>query len=666
MKYSYAFQLMTAGILLFGGSTWAQQKGKPSKSSAKADILLTFDNKQTVSKQEFERVYQKNNGGYDVAKTHKPEQYRDYLNLYINFKRKVFEAEAKGLDKERGFQQEFEQYRKQLAQPYLTAKEVDDRLVQEAYDRSKFSINADHILVNVSESALPADTLKAYQQIWGYRDSVLKGGKSFAYMAEKYSQDPSAKSNKGNLGYFNVFEMVYPFESAAYNTPVGQVSMPVRTQFGYHLVKVNERVAYEGKKRVSHIIVRVGDRFSAKDTAQAHRRIDEIYENIQKGGDFAELAKQFSDDPSTASKGGDLGTGRLIAEMENIKMTLGENQVSKPFQTPFGWHIMKVSEVEKLKSFDEAKAGLKQRIGRDSRAQISRDVLIARVKKEAGYTFNEANFKKFAGTLDDKFPQGTWKPDSAAKYGEVFFKIGDTLRTAKQFIAFYEARKPRMANAKPEEAANSLLKAFVDDEVIKFEEARLPQVSADYNFLLKEYHDGILLFSLMEKMVWKKAVEDTAGLHKFYETNKEGFKADATVEVKEYRTTKREIADEVYKMLQAGKSDAEIDTVVNKTSSIALTRRTQFFEKGKTDTDTEVLFDKSVGYISNIKEENKGSLFRIWVITAKRPAGIKPFEMAKSECITKYQDALEKSWLQELEKKYPVKVHEDVFAKLYK
>lgn len=660
--FNMKLRIFLALCLAFGAVTaLAQKKAQPAQD--KSPALLTFGNKQTVTQAEFERVYQKNNGGYEKAKTHTPAQYREYMDLYTNFKRKVFEAEAMGLDKQPAFVQEYEQYRKQLAQPYLTAKEVEDRLIQEAYDRSKAVVNADHLLISIAEGASPADTLEAYKKIMAYRDSVVTGGKAFGYMAEKYSTDPSAKTNKGNLGYFTAFDMVYPFESAAYNTAVGGVSMPVRTQFGYHLVKVNDRKPFDGKKRVAHIIVRVGDRYSAKDTAQARKRIFEIHEQLKQGADFVELAKQFSDDAGTATKGGDLGFGRLIPEMENAKAVLGEGGFTEPFMTSFGWHIMKVTEVEKIKSFEESKSQLKQKISRDSRSQISREVLIERVKKAGGYKSNDAVLTSFAAKLPADFARGNWKPDSGAKYPEVLFTIGDTTRTLQHFVTYLQAKHPRFPNMTAQEAAKAAFKQYADEEVVHFEEARLPETNPDYRFLLKEYHDGILLFTLMEKMVWKKAVEDTAGLHKFYDANRDQFKADETVDVREYRTTKREVADQVLAMLNEGKTDAEIDSVVNKTSSIALTRTRVFHERGKSNADA-TLFDKKVGYISGIIEDK--NMFRIQVIEQKLPAGVKVFDMAKSECITKYQDYLEKQWLAELAKKYPVKINEKVFLNLYK
>ncbi|MEL6845954.1 MAG: peptidylprolyl isomerase, partial [Bacteroidota bacterium] len=349
--------------------------------------LLSFD-QGAVSKAEFERVYAKNNGGLEKAAAQSADDYREYLDLYVNFKRKVFEAEAMGLDTTPAFKQEFETYRKQLVQPYLSAKEVEDKLIREAYDRSGYLVSASHILIMANQDASPEDTLKAYKRVLALRDSVVNHGKDFADLAAMYSEDPSAKQNSGALGYFSAFDMVYPFENAAFTTTVGEVSEPLRTRFGYHILKVNDKIKREGTKTVAHIIVRVGDRYSAKTEDQAVEIINEIHQKLKNGGDFAILAQQYSDDPNSANNGGDLGSGRLLPVMEELKNKMVEGEYSEPFQTRFGWHILKVTNVEKRPEFEEAEPGLKQKIQRDSRAQVSRTALIQRIKKESNFAID--------------------------------------------------------------------------------------------------------------------------------------------------------------------------------------------------------------------------------------------------------------------------------------
>lgn len=628
-------------------------------------VLLSFS-KENVSKAEFERVYAKNNGGPEAASAHTTEQFQEYLDLYVNFKRKVFEAEAMGLDTTPAFIQEFGTYKKQLAQPYLSAKEVENQLIQEAYERSGYLVNASHLLINATPEASPEDSLRAYNQALAYRDSIVNGGKSFGEIAQKYSQDPSAKSNKGDLGFFSAFDMVYPFETAAFTTEVGQVSMPVRSQFGYHLVKVNDRIKNEGTKRSAHIIIRIGDRYSAKNEEQAKEKIDEIYQKLKDGADFGALAAQQSDDPGSASKNGDLGTGRLLPEMEAYKLKLSEGEFSEPFSTRFGWHIMKVTEVQKQATFEEAMPGLKQRISRDSRSQISKSALINRIKKENEYALVGDNFNQFKASLDEKFPRGSWTPDTAQAelYAKPLFQLaGGYTQSIQDFIDYYKQTRSRAPNLSPQSAADRFLNSFVEKQLLQYEEDLLPEKNPEFRYLLKEYRDGILLFTLMEQKVWKKAVEDTTGLKAFYESNKDDFKADVILDVKEYRSTEKSTIEQVEKLLKEGKTETQIDSAINRESSLNLRITSQSYEKGKADLADE-LFDQSVGFQSDIIQQTE--FFKVLVIEEKYPAGIKPFEKAKSESITRYQDHLESEWLKELEQKYPVKINETVFGELYK
>ncbi|MFN0199992.1 MAG: peptidylprolyl isomerase [Bacteroidia bacterium] len=644
----------------------------PAQKSS-SPILLSFPKKEDVNKAEFERVYQKNNGGYDAAAKHSPQQYREYLNLYINFKRKVFEAEELGLDKTSAFQAEYNSYKKQLAQPYMGAKEAEEKLIQEAYNRSLTSVSANHLLVKVEELAPAEDTLIAYNKCLAYRDSVIKGKKSFEEMAEKYSEDPSAKDNKGALGYFNVFDMVYPFENGAYNTAVGQISMPIRSRFGYHLIKVNDKVKNEGSKRVSHIIIRVGDRYSAKDSSQAIAKINELYDKLKGGSDFAELARNFSDDPNTASKGGDLGDGRLRPELENYKMKLGKGEYSAPFKTAFGWHILRVTDAKTPSTLETMRTELKRKIERDSRSQLSKQALIERIKRENKVTINRKNFDTFKAKLTPEFIKGTWGKkdykDSADLKLEAY-NLLDGKKTVSvaisDYVAYYLKNKGLMraySKMSPQQAADALLTRFIDEQMLQFEEDHLADKNPDYKALLKEYRDGILLFSLMEQKVWKKAVEDSVGLKKYYTDNAKTFQADEMIDVREYRSPDEAVLKQVEELMAQGNDEKFIDSVMNSQSALKLRITTQTFEKGKTESAAK-MFGKNVGERSEITKE--GESYKIWIVEKKFPAGIKPFEKAKSECITKYQDQLEKDWLKALEAKYPVKVNEKTFGKLYK
>lgn len=652
----------------------ASQSSKMMEEQGPA--LLIFPGEDTVYKGDFEYVYQKNNGGWDAAAKHTQEQYKEYLDLYINFKRKVLEAEANGLHETDAFKNEFEGYRKQLAQPYLVDKSVQEELIEEAYERSKVVVSAAHILFLAGPETPPADTLKAYQKALSIRDSIVNHDKDFSEMAKRHSEDPSAKSNLGDLGYFSVFDMVYPFETGAFNTPLGTVSEPVRSGYGYHLIKVNDRMDNPGKKTAAHLIVRVGPQYSTKTDEEAEARINEIHKLLEEGSDWNEMVRKYSDDPNTTERGGDLGKGRLIPEMENAKRSLGNGDFSPPFQTSFGYHILKITDVEEVKTFEEAKPEIKNRISRDARSTLSRERLIAKVKRENDFRSYPDNIALFAKHIEDQgqtsaYARGFWRPVDSLMgnlYDVRVYSLGKGANvvhgTVRDFINYYTKERKGMDGVNAQQATDRFMNSYFEEAALDYEEMQLPKKHREYRELLKEYRDGILLFTLTEDKVWRKAVEDTTGLQNYFNSHKADFMASERVVVNEYITDGEAAIKQVEGMLKEGKTEQEISDAINVNSSLKLTVRTQTYEKGKSSS-VDQLFGKAIGYISPV-DVYGNNRYRIFVVKENLPAGQKEFADAKSEAITQYQNYLEAEWLKELKEKYPVTVEEKVIEKLFK
>ena len=364
-------------------------------------VLMTVDGKP-VTRSEFEAIYKKNNKDAPVTK----EALDEYLELFINYKLKVREAESVGMDTISKFAQELAGYRTQLARPYLIDRDLNDQLMQEAFARSKKEVRASHILVQLAPDALPMDTMIAWNRIIALRDRVMKG-EDFASVAQAKggSDDPSAAKNGGDLGWFSALQMVYPFETAAYTTKTGEVSMPVRTRFGYHIIKkVGERDA-RGTMKAAHIMLRAPETDTPEKAAQTEKRINEIYEMVSTGKmSFADAALKFSEDEGSSSKGGELpefSTGKMIEEFEDQAFALAaNNDISKPFKTRYGWHIVQRLSSSPPADFDQAKGELKNKISRDSRAEITRKAFLEKLKKSYHYTPATKNLKKVAALVD--------------------------------------------------------------------------------------------------------------------------------------------------------------------------------------------------------------------------------------------------------------------------
>ncbi|MCB9184040.1 MAG: peptidylprolyl isomerase [Flavobacteriales bacterium] len=370
-----------------------------AQNGAADPVLMTVDG-QPVTRAEFEAIYKKNNK--DAAVT--PEALDEYMQLFINYKLKVREAETLGMDTITKFRNELDGYRKQLARPYLIDRELNDALLREAFDRSQQEVRASHILVQVAPDALPEDTLAAWNKLMGLRARVLKG-EDFATVAKASSDDPSAAKNGGDLGWFSALQMVYPFENAAYSTPVGEVSQPVRTRFGYHILKVAGKRPARGQVKVAHIMLRSTDQDTPEKQASAEQRIKEIHKQLASGAmTFGDAALKFSEDESTNTKGGELGqfgTGKMIEEFEDAAFALKEpGQISEPVKTRFGWHIIKSIEVIPPPTYEQAKGELKSKIARDSRAEITRKAFLAKLKQDYGFTLYPKNIAPLYKLVD--------------------------------------------------------------------------------------------------------------------------------------------------------------------------------------------------------------------------------------------------------------------------
>ncbi|GAA4044052.1 hypothetical protein GCM10022409_32670 [Hymenobacter glaciei] len=544
------------------------QAAKPAATTATTapagpavEMLGTYP----VPANEFAYVYRKNNS--TAADYGTRQSVTDYLDLYTNFRLKVLEAEQRGLDTTQAFKRELDGYRQQLAQPYLTEKSVTDQLVREAYDRMGQEVSASHILIRVAPDAAPADTLAAYSKVTALRQQAV-AGTDFAQLARASSEDPSARENGGKLGYFTAMQMVYPFESAAYNTPVGQISAPIRTRFGYHVIKVNDKRTAQGEIKVAHLMIRMNPSAAKADSLTARKKIDELYSRLKKGESWDKLVTQFSEDAGSAANGGELppfGTGRMIPSFEESAFKLQKpGDLSAPVQTPYGWHVIKLIEKQPLAKFADLEAGLKSKVSKDSRSELNKAAFLKRVRQEDQfveipaakiYAFSKADTALVAGRFKYQFMAGEGMKPAQAKSGGgkmPLFLIKNKPYYVSDFLTYVQQNQRPRAGAQPSFAMQQLYDQYVEQSLTEFEKGSLDTKYEDYRMLVKEYRDGILLFQLMDEKVWSKAIEDTVGLKKFFADNQAKYQWDQRVQGRVISAATPALLARVQKELKTG------------------------------------------------------------------------------------------------------------------
>ena len=455
---------------------------------------------------------------------------------------KVMEGEELQLDSARQFKLELKSYKNQSSQQYLVDKEVTEELVNEAISRAKLDIRASHILINCSEKASGKDTVAAYNKALSIRDEILSGKLTFAEAAVKYSDDPSARDmvnpqngrlhygNQGDLGYFTVFDLIYPFETAAYNTPVGKISMPVRTRFGYHLIYVSDRM--EAVQEISIAQIFVADTLArlGQQSAETAKKLKDIQKALSSNS-FEDVVKQYSEDKTTDNGGiqEPFAPNRRQGDFVKAVLALKQDQVSQPIASQNGWHIVKLIEVKPVVLDDDALYTLRNRISRDDRSFKSKDSFIAKLKKE--YNYNESGrakaMKLFLKNMPDAFFQ--MKDTKLQDIPDIdkmkpMCTYADQSITVEEFAKYFDRFKGM--RLQPTEFASFLderVEAYVQEKMTRYEKDRLEEKYPEFKALVQEFHDGMILYEINTRKVWSEATKDSVGLERYYETNKEKY-----------------------------------------------------------------------------------------------------------------------------------------------
>jgi len=630
---------------------------------SKKETLFTIDSKPYYT-DEFSRVYNKN---LDLVKDESQKDLNQYLTLFVGYKLKINKAIQLGLENSEAYKTELNSYRTDLAKNYLTDSKVTKELVEEAYQRSLKEINASHILITVDENAVASDTLIAYHKISDIRNKAISG-EDFGSLAIQYSQDPSAKENKGDLGYFSVFRMIYPFESAAYKTEKGAISNIIRTRFGYHILKVNDIRDNRGEVIVEHIMFLNPKDGTPVEQEKVKKNIEDIYKKIQQGENFESLATQFSEDKSSSSKGGLMsrfGSGQLSSdEFENAAFSLSkENPISAPFQSKFGWHIVKLIEKFPVKSFEEMKSDLESKVGKDDRSKLVVNSLNDRLRKEYSIKRENKLFALIEKTISPDYYTNKWElPVNIKLYNGKLFSIKDKIISGTDFLKYVKAEETSSNKAKPiSNLVASLYEKFVNVQLNLYYNDHLEQQFPEFAAVMEEYRDGLLLFDLMDKEIWEKSKTDTLGLKAYYELQKSNYIWKNRLDAVICSSTDMEIIKKAYKMLTQNNTAEDIKKKINTTDTIQIMTNTGVFEEGNESLPKNLKAEKGVSDI--IKE---GDYYFVAKINNVTPSGMKTFEECKGKLVNDYQNYLEQKWVDDLKEEFTVTINQDVFEKVKK
>jgi peptidyl-prolyl cis-trans isomerase SurA len=622
----------------------------------KDEIVLTIGNEK-VTKEEFASNYLKNNSDLlNKAEIKSPEE---YLDLFVKYKIKVLEALSLGYDTTLSFRKELEGYRREIARPYLTDGSYTGEMLQTEYYRTCHERKVSHILIKVAPDSAPADTLAAWNKINDLREQALSGT-DFNELAVKYSADPSALQNKGLLGYFTAFQMLYPFEDMAYKTPVGQVSEVVRTQFGYHMIKVHDERLAAGEIKVAHIMKIIPKSANNEIVTTLKLKIDSLWQRARAGEDFAELAKKYSDDKQSASQGGVLKwfapTNMISSFSEPAFALKNDGDISPVIRTPFGWHIIKRLERREIPSFDKLRPTLETRMRQNYLiVQRGEDTFDRKLRDEYHLQSDEEKFNRLVLAASDSV---TWKGVLSDQLfqGQILITFVDQKITVGQFLQFLHEQIKSSKELTDIKLKNWLQK-FIHQKLMAYEDARLDKKYPEFAQLYKEYHDGILLFNVSKNKIWDAAASDTARLEKYFEHTSKKYYWDPRFEGYIIETKNLELRSNVEKYLETNSLDkSELSRIFNHDQSDNLKVTEVMVEKGKNPVVDYFIW-------GGIKPSglDETTTFVNGRIVTDRMKGLKDgWGLYSSD----FQKQLEEEWVSSLRQKYPVKINRKVLNEI--
>ena len=631
------------------------------------EVLFTIDNKSYYT-DEFARVYKKN---LDLVKDESQKDLNQYLELFVGYKLKINKAYKLGLQDGTAYQNELKSYRSQLSKNYTSDSKVTKELVEEGYKRFLKEINASHILFSVDENAAPEDTLKVYKQALEVRKRAISG-EDFGKLATEFSQDPSAKDNKGDLGYFTAFRMVYAFENGAYKTPKGSISNPVRTRFGYHLIKVNEVRQNRGDVIVAHImIMNPSTTAENKDEEDKGKNtIQDIYKKLQQGEKFEDLAKQFSEDKSSSSKGGVLnrfGSGQLSSEeFENVAFNLNkENPVSEPFKSQYGWHIVKLIDKFAVKTIDEMRSDLESKVSKDDRSRLITASMNEKLRKKYTIKRDDKLYAVVSKLVTNEIYEGKWEtPADLKSYNKNLVTINTSKSiSAASFLNYIKDQQKSKITLKPiSKLISKFYESYLDQELAQYYDDNLEKEFPDFSAVMDEYRDGLLLFDLMEKEIWTKSKTDSLGLKSFYDKNLKNYQWKNRLDVTILSSTKLDIIKKAQKYLKNDKSVDFIKEKLNiKDGAVNIMSKVGVFEEGNEALPKNLQFQTGISEI--LKD---GEYYFVTKVNATLPAGPKELDQCRGKAINDYQQYLEENWVKDLKNEFKVEVNQTVFENIKK
>ncbi|HOK75743.1 MAG TPA: peptidylprolyl isomerase [Bacteroidales bacterium] len=623
------------------------------------DSILLIAGGREVTAGEFMRMYRKIYNPSDTG------DFNNYLEQFIVFKLKVADAISKGYDTTKAFRTELQGYRYQVAKNYLTDKNVKEEILKKSYEKTLKEINAWHILVSCPPNSSPEDTLAAFKKALEIRARIISG-EPFEQVARSASDDPSAIYNGGNLGYITTFQMITPFEEAVYSMKKGELSNPVRTPYGYHIIKVADIRPSRGKIKVAHIMRSVPPNAPEQVAKAAEDTIKYVYKKLLEGASFSDLAMKYSDHKESAARGGELnwfGAGEIISEFAEAAFSLEKNgDFTPPVKTIYGWHIIKRLDKKDPPSYEEARSQLESKIDETWLNSLATRSMVNSLKQEYKFRLNTTALNWFLENTDTLIIRGLSKYDRGAIPSGTLYTFDGQKFSNVDFARYIESRASSNNTEEPANFVNKLAETCITDHILRYENSLLEKKYPEFRYLVNEFHDGILLFEISKEKIWDRAQNDTSGLKKYYEENKQRYPGKKSFTGMIYVCMEKAKAGKFYKAARkyVKKPDFEkkLQAMFNAGSDTIIKVYKGVFQEG------DSLLPENLKWEEGLHETEIKGFPSVIVITKINPASPLPLNEVMGEISSEYQNFLESEWIKQLKEKYPVRINRTILEQV--
>lgn len=606
-----------------------------------ADFVVAKIGDEKITMNDFETAYLRTAGGVDRALQDSIEQYKNFLHLYVNYRMKLKDAIEKGFDNKKELQEELINYKNKIGRTYLLEKEIYLPGMQKLYDQRKYELRVSHIMIRPDSLGEEPARLRAEGLL-----KRIKAGESFEEIAKQYSDDTFSKPDGGDIYWITAGIIVPVFENAAYSTPINTVHPEVvKTPYGFHLIKVTDRRNRITEIKAAHILVDFVDVNAQPDTAGAFATMDTIVAKLKAGEDFAELAKQYSDDTYSKPNGGDLGffsRRMMVKEFDEAAFNLKNvGDVSAVTQTMFGLHLIKLLEVKPFPTFDEERENLRK-LFQQTRYDEALINYVAKLKNEFGFEVNKEFFNTYSN-LDSAMANETYfKSETHKKFGSMPVFTIDNKSVIFDTVAARISADLSLAHGDLNlEFVSNALNKIKQDFAIETKVAVMEKSFPEFAALMEEYRNGIYIFKLQEDEVWGKVVVDSLTLYNYWSERKNNYGWEDRVGIQEIYSTSDSLIKVYHAMVVAGESFDSVAVRYSERSEYKFQGgRYPLIPKNSSELHMLAWDAPKIGYLSEPIQNDGGWVFI--KVLEKDPARLKTFEEARAEVSGAYQEELTK------------------------